>query len=94
MSTTLPALAPPSRRRVRGTRLRRISRRLIEFVRSSKDVQWATVLSPREREVVFLVAHGLSNKEVARELGLSEGTVKTHVHSILQKLGPLLRNRA
>jgi DNA-binding NarL/FixJ family response regulator len=44
-------------------------------------------LSPREREIALLVARGLSNKEVARELGLSYGTIKCHVHSILQKLG-------
>jgi DNA-binding NarL/FixJ family response regulator len=44
-------------------------------------------LSPREREIALLVARGLSNKEVARELGLSHGTIKSHVHSILQKLG-------
>ena len=45
------------------------------------------MLSPREREVAQLVARGLSNKEVARELGLSDGTVKIHIHSIFQKLG-------
>ncbi len=45
------------------------------------------VLSPREREVATLVARGLSNKEVARELGLSSGTVKIHLHNIFQKLG-------
>lgn len=45
------------------------------------------MLSPREREVALLVARGLSNKEVARELGLCEGTVKLHVHSIFRKLG-------
>ena len=55
---------------------------------------WSKILSPREGEVALLVARGLSNKEVARELGLGEGTVKAHVHSILQKLGPLLHDRA
>jgi len=49
--------------------------------------KWSKVLSSREREVALLVARGLKNKEVARELGLSEGTVKVHVHSIFQKLG-------
>jgi len=44
-------------------------------------------LSPREREVVRLVAAGLSNKEVARKLSLAEGTVKLHLHKIFQKLG-------
>ena len=41
----------------------------------------------RHREVALLVARGLSNKEVARELGISGGTVKIHMHSIFQKLG-------
>jgi DNA-binding NarL/FixJ family response regulator len=48
--------------------------------------EWSSVLSIREREVAFLVARGLANKEIARELGLSHGTVKQHVHSILLKL--------
>lgn len=43
-------------------------------------------LTPRERRVAELVSRGLSNKEVARELGLSQSTVKHHVHSILGKL--------
>lgn len=50
------------------------------------------VLSPREREVAQLIARGLSNREVARGLGLSEGTVKLHVHHILRKLGAKTRN--
>jgi len=45
------------------------------------------VLSHREREIALLVTRGLSNKELARELGISPGTIKSHVHSILQKLG-------
>ena len=48
-------------------------------------------LSPREREVPLLVARGLANKEIARELGLSQGTVKLHVHSIFLKLGVRIR---
>jgi two-component system nitrate/nitrite response regulator NarP len=48
---------------------------------------WWKNLSPREGEVASLVARGLSNKEVARELGISGGTVKIHMHSIFQKLG-------
>jgi DNA-binding CsgD family transcriptional regulator len=48
-------------------------------------------LTAREHEVARLVARGLTNKEVARELGLTVGTVKLHVHNILQKLGE--RNR-
>jgi DNA-binding NarL/FixJ family response regulator len=44
-------------------------------------------LTAREREVALLVARGLANKEIARELELSQGTVKLHVHSIFLKLG-------
>jgi len=50
------------------------------------DGDWSKLLSPREREVVLLVARGLTNREVGRELGLSEGTVKQYVHNIFVKL--------
>jgi DNA-binding NarL/FixJ family response regulator len=44
-------------------------------------------LSPREAEVLRLIADGKGNPEVAQELGISEQTVKTHVSSLLEKLG-------
>jgi DNA-binding NarL/FixJ family response regulator len=44
-------------------------------------------LTLRESQVAELVSRGLSNKEIARELDLSESTVKHHVHSILGKIG-------
>jgi len=44
-------------------------------------------LTPREREILCLVAEGQSNKVVARNLGISDGTVKLHVKAILRKLG-------
>jgi two-component system nitrate/nitrite response regulator NarL len=43
-------------------------------------------LSPREREILGLITRGASNKEVARELGIAEATVKIHVQHILRKL--------
>lgn len=44
-------------------------------------------LSPREREIVDLIARGDSNKQIARELGIAETTVKIHVQHLLRKLG-------
>ena len=43
-------------------------------------------LSVREREIVDWMRHGMSNKQIARELGISDMTVKTHVHNIFHKL--------
>jgi DNA-binding CsgD family transcriptional regulator len=47
----------------------------------------SSVLSARELEVVVLVANGLANKEIARQLHVSEGTIKLHLHNIYRKLG-------
>jgi two-component system nitrate/nitrite response regulator NarL len=44
-------------------------------------------LSPREQEIMQLIAGGASNKEIARRLGVAESTVKIHVQHILRKLG-------
>jgi len=44
-------------------------------------------LSPRELEIVRLIARGASNKEIGRELGIAETTVKIHVQHLLRKLG-------
>jgi two-component system, NarL family, nitrate/nitrite response regulator NarL len=45
-----------------------------------------TDLTPREREILCLLAEGQSNKVIARNLGISDGTVKLHVKAILRKL--------
>ena len=47
----------------------------------------ADLLSPREREILLLIARGDSNKVIARELDIAETTVKIHVQHILRKLG-------
>ena len=53
-----------------------------------------TQLSPREAEVYELVAQGLSNKEIARSLFISEATAKVHVSHILEKFGAKSRTEA
>jgi two-component system NarL family response regulator len=52
------------------------------------------VLSPRELEVLQCVAAGKSNKEIGGQLYIAEGTVKTHVKSVLEKLGAAGRTAA
>jgi NarL family two-component system response regulator LiaR len=51
-------------------------------------------LSPREREVLASLSRGRSNREIARELALSEETVKSHVSRVLTKLGLQDRTQA
>ena len=48
---------------------------------------WREALTAREQEAALLLAKGASNKEIARELGITERTVKAHVAAMLDKLG-------
>jgi two-component system, NarL family, nitrate/nitrite response regulator NarL len=57
-----------------------------EKAKRARTNQVETVLTAREREIVSLVAEGRSNKEIARHLGVSDGTVKIHLHNIYRKL--------
>jgi len=50
-------------------------------------------LTPREEEVAVLVSRGLTNRQVASELSISEHTVATHIAKILKKLGLSSRSR-
>jgi len=51
-------------------------------------------LTSREIQALRLISRGLSNKEIARELGISVSTVKNHVHSVLEKLRVQSRSQA
>ena len=73
-----------------------ITRRLIEDFAARTDPlgpppALLDEITPREREVLLLVARGLSNREIAQRLTVTEATVKSHIGSILLKLG--LRDR-
>jgi len=54
----------------------------------------SNALTPREAEVLAMLAEGLGNKSIARRLGLSEHTIKTHVAAVLQKLSASTRTEA
>lgn len=54
---------------------------------STADQHEGAVLSPREREIMRLIAHGYSNKEIAAKLVISVSTVYTHRSKVMQKLG-------
>jgi two-component system nitrate/nitrite response regulator NarL len=58
-----------------------------EAARQSVSTHLAQSLTCRERQIVLLVAEGLSNKEMCRRLAISEGTVKIHLHNIYEKVG-------
>ncbi len=60
----------------------------------SRDADISRLLTPREREVVALVARGLTNKGIARELEISPATVKAHVERVIGKLGVADRTQA
>jgi two-component system nitrate/nitrite response regulator NarL len=64
-----------------------IARALGQFRQSGQSEIPEERLTSREQEIMRLVSRGLSNKEAARELGVSEGTIKIHLHRIFQKVG-------
>lgn len=66
-------------------------RRTLVAVRNDARCLDPRLLTPRQRQTVRLVAEGLSNKEIAHELGTTEGNIGTHVASALHKLGAACR---
>ena len=69
-----------------------ITAKLPNLLTGQKTFPWETYhIGPRELEVIALVAQGMSNKEIARSLYLSEGTVRNYLSAILDKLN--LRDR-
>lgn len=61
---------------------------------ASEAIAAAPSLTPRQREILVLMAHGLQNRDIAERLGMLEGTVKVHVKGVLQKLGVKNRTHA
>jgi NarL family two-component system response regulator LiaR len=70
-----------------------VAARLVEAIAEPAGAP-AQRLTPREQEVLELIAAGLSNKLIARRLGIAEKTVKTHVGHVLAKLGVSDRTQA
>jgi DNA-binding NarL/FixJ family response regulator len=66
---------------------RRLLERFADDRTASATTEAVATLTEREREILCLLAGGLSNAELAQRLFLSETTVKTHVSSVLRKLG-------
>ena len=61
---------------------------------SAPQADAQSLLTNRESDVLDLLRQGLENKKIALELGLSQGTVRNHISSILQKLGVTNRTQA
>lgn len=72
-----------------------IARRVVEvFQQPANPEDKASVLSPREKEIIALLAKGFLYKEIANELGLSVETIRTHIHNIYEKLHVRTRTEA
>ena len=64
-----------------------------EFIRDESKLQ-SLGITPRELEILGLIAHGLSNREIAERVFVSENTVKTHSSRVFDKLGARRRTEA
>ncbi|HEY6544681.1 MAG TPA: response regulator transcription factor [Dokdonella sp.] len=92
------ALADALRKAARGEAVlhQRVAAKLMDSLRRGNDPDAALLdsLSQREREVLALMAEGLSNQQIAERLGIGEKTVKTHVSNVLGKLDVSDRTQA
>ena len=86
---TFAALFSPTPSTVRDLPGERLDEERISSAESQLDA-----LTPREREVLVMLAEGLSNKEIAWRMDISEHTVKFHVASVFAKLGVSTRTEA
>jgi DNA-binding NarL/FixJ family response regulator len=77
----------------RVTELKRLATELNGYHESDMEQQ-ATELTEREREILALLSEGYNNREIAEALVISVGTVKNHVHNILDKLDVHTRKQA
>ena len=83
-------LAPATRQALQGIQARREASRaeaLVSEPDAAVSGEAAALLTPRELDVLRLVAQGLSNPDIARRLVVSEHTVHRHLANILRKLG-------
>jgi DNA-binding NarL/FixJ family response regulator len=72
-----------------------IARRVVEaFQKPAPSENRTAVLSPREKEIIALLAKGYLYKEIASQLGLSVETIRTHIHNIYEKLHVRTRTEA
>lgn len=71
-----------------------VAARLVDEIASTAAVRPGLDITPREREVLDLIARGYPNKRIALELAISEKTVKAHVGRLLAKLGVADRTQA
>ena len=65
-----------------------IARKMVNLVRGDRDKKtpFLDLLSPREKEILQLLAKGLLYKEIAEQLNITTGTVRIHIHKIYEKL--------
>jgi NarL family two-component system response regulator LiaR len=92
------ALADAVRKAARGEAVLhpRVAGHLMQALRrgAAQGTEVLETLSQREREVLALMAEGMSNQQIGVRLGISEKTVKTHVSNVLSKLGVADRTQA